>query len=956
VGTDRPRDALAHDPAAFAQLVLRLASHVADLPVASRDAGVSTALGELGEAVGADRAYSFLLDERGGTLRNDHEWCAPGIAARRAALQAVPFEVVAGWWQRFEADEPVVIPSVAALDPATYPEASVLTAQDVRSLLAVPMRRHGRTFGFVGFDAVRSERSWSDPEVQALKVAAHLIGGTLERAAAAAQRDEAHRRLANLANQLPGALFQFELGTDGARRFTYTSPRFAELLGVDTRPLAEDGRPALDRVHTDDREAFEAALRRSARGLARWDHVFRALDAEGRCRVIHGRAEPSRRADGTIVFHGVLHDVSERLRQQQALERAAAFRRSLLTLTHDLLARDVADDLYRSVLAHAVAHVPGADAGSVIVRGADDRFRFEAAHGFDLATLRSIAFEPADMARPHPPQVEVIAGGDEHHLLAPNARRLLETAGRPYDIRATLSVPVVVHGETVAYLHLDSFERPDAFDGDAVESGTLLGGLLGALLQRLSLESKLRLERSKLDHMAHHDHLTGLPNRVLLSDRLEQALSRDRRNGNGTALLVVDLDGFKTVNDTFGHAAGDQLLAAIGARLRETLRDEDTVARLGGDEFAVVAAGLADPTAASAVAQKVVAVVTAPYDVAGREVRVGGSVGVAVAPQDGVDAGALLQNADLAMYRVKREGRGTVAFFTTDLDARMRARAQLTEDLRAAIQSGGLHVVFQPRVRLADGRPVGVEALARWDHPRRGPVPPMEFVALAEEAGLAHQLGAVVLELACGELATWRAEGRAADWRLAVNVSAHQLRTGELDVVVLDALARHGLPASALDLEVTESAMLDERPQVLEPLQRLRLAGVRVAMDDFGTGYSSLHRLAVLPVDTLKIDRSFVAGLGRLDRDAAVIDAILALAHGLGLEVVAEGVESEDQRQALLTRGCRLAQGFLFAEPLPAAGVWTWFDARADASGGPAVAAALTPAGRGRPAARRRAG
>jgi len=949
VGSEDTKAALADDATAFAALVLRIASHVADLPEASRDAGVTTALGELGAAVGADRAYTFVLDERSATLRNDHEWCAPGIAPQRESLQAVPVEAVGGWWTRFDAGAPVVIANVAALDPTTHPEAEILAAQAIRSLLAVPMRRHGRTFGFVGFDAVRTERAWREPEVRALQVAAHLIGGTLERVATATERDEADRRLAQLANQLPGALFQFELLPDGARRFTYTSPRFGDLLGIDTGALANDGRPALDSVHGDDRSAFEEALRRSARRLERWDHVFRATDARGRLLVIHGRAEPSRRADGAVVFHGVLHDVSERLAQQQALERGAAFRRSLLTLTHDLLARDVNDDLYRSVLALAMDHVPGADAGSVIVRGADGRFRFEAADGFHLDALRSIAFEPGDMPRRQPPRVEVLAGGGEHDLLPADTRAVLEAAGRLHEIRATLSVPVVVHGDTVAYLHLDSFERPDAFDEDAIASGTLLAGLLGALLQRLSLESKLRLERSKLDHMAHHDHLTGLPNRVLLGDRLDQALHRDRRASRGTALFVVDLDGFKTVNDTFGHAAGDQLLAAISDRLREALRGEDTIARLGGDEFAVVASGLTDETSAGAVARKVAAVVSATYAVAGREVRVGGSIGVAIAPQDGADAATLLKNADLAMYRVKREGRGAIAFFTADLDARLRARATLTEDLRAALQAGGLHLVFQPRVRLSDAHPVGVEALARWDHPRRGPVSPTEFVPLAEEAGLAHQLGAQVLDLACAALAEWRRDGRAADWRMAVNVSPHQLRAGGFDQVVHDTLTRHQLPASALDLEVTESAMLDERPQVLEPLQRLRRAGVRVAMDDFGTGYSSLHRLAVLPVDTLKIDRSFIAGLGHLERDAAVVDAILALAHGLGLEVVAEGVETEGQRRGLWERGCLLAQGFLFTEPLSAESLWRWYGRR---PAGPP----LTPSGRARRAARRPAG
>jgi diguanylate cyclase (GGDEF)-like protein len=913
------------DPAAFAELVLRLAAHVATLPEASRPEGISAALAELGTAVGADRAYTFTLVDQDGVLRNDHEWCAPGIGPVRDNLQAVPFESAATWWPRFERDEAVVIPSVSALDPATHPEVPVLSAQGVRSLLAVPIRRDDRTVGFVGFDAVRRERAWSDHEVRALRVAAHLISATEALTVAARQRDEVTTRLAQLANQLPGALFQFELTPDGGRRFSYTSPRFQTLLGIDGASLQRDGRPALERVHPDDRPAFEAALRHAARQHTRWDLVFRVMDITGRVRTIRGRAEPSGRDGGGVVFHGVLHDVTDELRRQRALERAAAFRRSLLTLTHDLLARDVAEDLYRSVLAHAVAHVPGADAGSVIVRGVDGNYRVEAAQGYDLEVLRRIVLAPAEVGGRGATDVELVTAGTAMPRLTAAKRRALQSAGGAAELRGTLCVPVSVHGEIAALLHLDATERPDAFDDDAVESGTLIGGLLGALLQRLSLESELKSERSKLDHMAHHDPLTGLPNRILLGDRLAHALERDRRSGHATALLVVDLDGFKSVNDTFGHATGDRLLAVLGSRLREALRTEDTVARIGGDEFAVVASGLVDPAAARVIAQKVAAAFDAPIDVAGRVVGIGGSIGVSIAPQDGDDAGTLLKNADLAMYRVKREGRGAIAFFTHDLDARMRARTLLTEDLRAALQAGELHLAYQVRVRLGDGSAVGVEALARWDHPRLGAVPPSEFVPLAEEAGLAEQLGAFVLGRACAEMATWRRQGRAATWRVAVNVSPHQLRSGDLDAVTLETLARHGLPATALELEVTEGTMLDERPQVLASLQRLRRAGVRVAMDDFGTGYSSLHRLTVLPVDTLKIDRSFVAGLGRDPRDAAVVDAVIALAHGLGLEVVAEGVETEAQRSTLQARGCHLGQGFLFAAPLPVDAFWRRF-------------------------------
>jgi EAL domain-containing protein (putative c-di-GMP-specific phosphodiesterase class I) len=301
------------------------------------------------------------------------------------------------------------------------------------------------------------------------------------------------------------------------------------------------------------------------------------------------------------------------------------------------------------------------------------------------------------------------------------------------------------------------------------------------------------------------------------------------------------------------------------------------------------------------------------------------------------------------MYRVKREGRGSVAYFTPDLDARMRARAALTEDLRGALRvEAGLWVAYQPRVRLADGALEGVEALARWEHPSQGTIPPGTFVPLAEEAGLIAALGAFVLDRACADLVAWRAAGLAVP-RVCVNVSVHQLRADDFERGVRDALARHGLAPQDLELEVTESVMTDERHDATATLAALQSCGVRVAMDDFGTGYSSLHRLSVLPVDVLKIDRSFVRGLGSAGaaaaasdgthaapietsgRGTAVVDAVLALATGLGLEVVAEGIEEPAQRLALMTRGCRVGQGFLMARPMPASDLAGWV-ARADAS------------------------
>lgn len=893
------------------ELVGQLAVRLEERPPHELDAAIDDLLAELGTAAAADRAYTFVRSGGGAFVRNAHEWCAPGIEPQIAALQAVPVAVIERWVPFFERGETIALPSVAALDPHHHPEAAVLTAQDVRSLLAVPLRYGGRWTGFVGFDAVRQERIWSPTMVQVLRLTAHLIGIALGRAEAA----RATERRFDVTLELASATITL---FDRDRRIVafngVAAERSRRNYGVELR--------VGDRIET---PHFDADLRRALAG-----EVVRALRGpEHRAPGVppywvEATISPVRDDDGVItgaVYHSV--DVTEQVRARLALERSAHLRQSLLGLAHATLSERHAEHPLQQVLEQAVRFVPGAEAGSVLQVDGDGRYRFVAAVGFDLARLAPLRLPLDAIAQPH---ADTVTRGPRllpQVLDDPEARAAFTAAG-PIPT-ATLSVPVVVAGRTAAYLQLDAFGDADPFGDEALELGRLLGDLAGALVQRLTLERDLEEERAKLAHLAHHDALTGLPNRVLLADRLGQALARDARDGRATALMVVDLDGFKSVNDTFGHAAGDELLAALGQRLAHTLRGEDTIARLGGDEFAVVAAGLTHPADAGAVARKVLDSLQEPIAVGGREVRMGASLGVAVAPDDGRDAAVLLANADLAMYRSKHGGRGALTFFTADLDARMRERAQLTVELRAALQDGrGIDVAFQPQVRLDGGGCVGVEALARWTHPSRGAVAPAVFVPLAEEAGLVGALSDRVFDLACAGFARLRAAGHAVGGRLALNVAPQELRVGDLEARLARLTARHGLTLRDLDVEVTESVMADEQDALLEPLRRLREAGARVAIDDFGTGTSSLHRLAVLPVDVLKIDRSFVHGLDRGERDAAVVDAVLALARGLGLEVVAEGVETEAQRTALAERGCALAQGYLFARPLALDALLDW--------------------------------
>ena len=1032
---------------AVTDLVVRLALSLSEAEGDTVPAMVGAALAALGNELGADRVYVFEDDPDGDTISNTYEWCADQVEPQRDALQRLPLVFWGAWQQRFEAEGVVAIEDVAALDPATAPEFDTLTRQGIAALLAVPLRSRGRTTGFLGLDDVRSARSWPAPVIDLMKTAATLIGSTLARHAAEAANRSLSEHLEAVTRQMPGTLFRFEREPDGRRRFTYAGPSFGRLMGIDPKALADDATPALERIVGEDQAEFAAALTRSGSTLTRWEHTFRVFDATGATRHVLGRADPSDRGDGGVVWHGMLLDISDVHQSNAALRRSEAdlrsilevsedavvlidaerrvvdcnrvarrriqrltghelrvgeritdvvrdraladeldsafrgaaveserevagvldpsdryavririepirdadgavravvyrstdvtaakrveafearenaFRQGLLTLLTDLLARDFDDQVYQHVLDHAVATIPGAEAGSVVIARDDGRYHYVAASGFDLGQLQAIVYEPEDLAKVEPADAAVLRPSydNRHH---PDATQdLLVTAGRCDEILATLVAPVDVAGNRLGYLHLDTFSDRDAFDDGAVDLARLLAGTVAVALQRLSLERRLQDERGKLEHLATHDALTDLPNRTMLADRLEQALARGARRGRHTALLIVDLDGFKAVNDRFGHPLGDTVLRAVAGRLRDAMRAEDTVVRLGGDEFAVVAGELARPEDAAAIATKLVGEAQQPVELGAATAVLGASVGISVAPGDAEHADAMMQNADLALYRVKRDGGDGIAFFTAELDMRMRARTALTDDLRRALaREDGIDVAYQSVVRLTDGHVVGVEALARWHHPEQGPISPAVFVPLAEEAGLIGSLGRRVLQRACRDLAAWRREGIGLDWTCAVNVSALQLRAEPFALEVEDLVADVGVALQDLAFEVTESAVMEHAGPALANLARLRRGGARVLIDDFGTGYSSLSRLKHLPVDAVKIDRSFVVGLADeasdgATSDAAIVDAVVALAKGLGLSLVAEGIETEAQRRAVLAHGCDEGQGFLFARP-----------------------------------------
>ncbi len=416
-------------------------------------------------------------------------------------------------------------------------------------------------------------------------------------------------------------------------------------------------------------------------------------------------------------------------------------------------------------------------------------------------------------------------------------------------------------------------------------------------------------------HMAHHDALTDLPNRLLFREKMAEGLARVEASGESMAVFCLDLDNFKSVNDTLGHPMGDKLLGAIAQRLGRAVGGGDTIARLGGDEFAILQAG-ADTNAAEALAQRIIALVADPIVIDGHEINSGVSIGIAMAPHDGTTADHLMKCADLALYRAKAEGRNAARFFEPDMDARIRTRRALELDLRRALTAGEFSLVYQPQIDLTSNELIAMEALLRWEHPERGSVAPSEFIPIAEDIGFIVPLGEWVLRQACMEAARWPEP-----IRIAVNLSPVQFRNRGLITTVTQALAAARLAPQRLELEITEAVLLQEDEAVVAMLHQLRALGVRISMDDFGTGYSSLSYLRSFPFDKIKIDRSFISDLGRNRDSAAIVRAIANLGASLGIETTAEGIETDEQLELVRRAGCTGMQGYLTSPPRPASDV-----------------------------------
>lgn len=636
------------------------------------------------------------------------------------------------------------------------------------------------------------------------------------------------------------------------------------LLENAEQPLDEPYEHFLNRVDPADRERVTAALNQTLSSDASVRVEFRTFESESpRYLETHAkRAESGSGQGGRVV--GIIRDVTQRHRYEEQLRQSSA----VFDTTAEAIA--ITDEQRRTL-------------------------------AVNRAFTRITGWEEDDLRGQDP---------DEILQASPGLPRYAEHLG--------LEGSGFWHGE-VRCRKRDGSVFPAWQSVSAVRDGK---GRLTHYVTAFSDVSAIYDVQQQLSHLAHHDPLTGLPNRLLFDDRLEYAMEQALRNDQRCLVLFVDLDGFKVINDTLGHSVGDELLKVVADRLRGVLRSSDTVARLGGDEF-VVLTGVSYPEYATQLAVKILEQLRQPVALAGEVLSVTGSLGIAVFPDNGADRQQLMRAADMAMYTAKAEGRNRFHFYAADMSDRASERMYIEQGLRRAIVSDSLAVHYQPRVDLRTRRTVGVEALVRWPHPERGLIMPTSFIAIAEESGVIQALGRWVLERACREMlgCVQEAQARGDPFLVAVNVSARQFLASDF-IPELEAVLREtGFPAHALELEITEST-LQATERSMAVLDALKKLGVEVAIDDFGTGYSSLSMLRDLPIDRLKIDRSFITGLPEDSGQRAIVEAIVALSRALGMAVTVEGIERPEQTDLLRHLGCDEAQGFLFSRALPFADLW----------------------------------
>jgi diguanylate cyclase (GGDEF)-like protein/PAS domain S-box-containing protein len=831
----------------FEKLIASISSRFVSLEAGASSRAIDETLGAIATFAGAERAHVMLISDDGLSIQMTNEWSAPGIALRKEQYGQLPTSAFPWWLDQMQIKERIPVSSLDEMPPEAINERRVLARQGITSIVMVPMRLEKQLFGAIGFSMLSREVDWSEESIALLRIAGEIFVSAIER-----NRTYEALRASELRHRL-----LFERNLAGVYRNTLDgrildcNDAMAKMLGFDSR---EDliGLSARDLYYrAEDRDSFLEKIEDTSE-ITSVEICLRRKDGQPvwLLESVHTVA-----GDGaTTVLEGTMLDITEWKSAENALRESEGRYRLMAENSTDMISRTTP-------------------------RG---RFLY-----VSDAARQILGYEPAEMIGR---SIFEFALEQDHHLL----RRVTELLDEPQ----TFSFRVQKRDGSMVWFESRSRAVRDPATGAMIEVVAVSRDI-----------SERRRAEEQIEYQAYHDALTGLPNRLLFRDRLTIALAHAKRQKSPVAVMFLDLDRFKNVNDTLGHSLGDELLRVIATRLRSVLREGDTIARMGGDEFTVLLTNMKRAENAGTIAQKLLDTVAELVRIDGQELYVTTSIGIALFPSDGESAEALLQSADGAMYRAKESGRNSYQLCTPAMNTRAAERLSIETALRRALERDELVLHFQPQVRVDTRQVVGMEALLRWNRPGYGLVPPATFIGVAEETRMIVPIGEWVLRQACRQGKAWQS------LRVAVNLSPRQFQHSDLCKVVAAALEESGLEPRFLELEITESTAMMSMERTITTLTGLRELGVRIALDDFGTGHSSLSYLRRFPIDRVKIDQEFVQAIEASRSNRAIVSAIVAMAHGLDLAVTAEGVETNEQMQFLVEQRCEEVQGFLFGRP-----------------------------------------
>lgn len=881
------------------------------------DSTIQQVFAALGSLSGACRVYYYDLTQTTtgeAILRQRIEWSAPGIPSTvdLPAFQTLPVHpLFSDWYERLNQQQNINLTE----DQFSDLQHQVLSnpPSNIRSLLLLPLLVQGELHGVMGFSNCQTPEPWGQMAVDLLQVVTADIALALERRQTSLSLQLAEAQYRSIVENAVEGIFQ----TTPEGRYRTVNPMLAKIYGYDSpADLMETLTAIGQQLYVDPRrrQTFIQQMASEKAVLGFESQVYRK---DGEIIWISESARAIYDETNTLIgYEGTVEDITERKRGELDILRRDRLLQGVAQASHQLL---TATDL-SAVIPHVLAVLGEA-------AEADRAYIYEhhrQSEKEDLAMSMRYEWTRPGIApsinQPHWQDQTYKALGVERWLRAFRQQHTIRGLVRDFPaveqnllshdhILSLVMVPIFIDNDLWGYIGFDACRHEQDWTTNDESILVAVAASLGGLLKRQRTEALMY-------YQAYHDSLTGLPNRTFFNQHLPQALDRAKLNQQMLAVVFLDLDRFKTINDTLSHAVGDLLLQQVTQRIAKTLRSGDIVARWGGDEFTLILPHITCPDDGAKIAERIAQQLTTPFLLNGHELHITTSIGIALYPHDGEDMTTLLQNADVAMYRAKEQGRNNYQFYTQDLSAEASQRLQMESYLHQALERQEFVVYYQPQIDVMTGQVVQMEALLRWYHPKLGLLTPPRFVPLAEETGLIIPMGKWVLQTACQQVMQWQQDGYR-DLRVAVNLSARQLQHPNLVEVVATVLQETGLPATALELEITETAAMADVEVSIQRLRHLRQLGVQISMDDFGTGYSCLSYLKQLPLDGLKIDRAFVKDLPHSVADQAMVNAILGMASGLGLGIVAEGVETLEQMNYLYENHCLKMQGFLFGRPQP---------------------------------------